>query len=74
MNTFQLLLNGFSAVLSPINLVLCFVGVFLGSIVGVLPGLGPAATLAILLPMIYGKSAIGFLKGLLFIYLKYNCV
>jgi putative tricarboxylic transport membrane protein len=41
---------GFAVALSPINLLYCFAGVFLGSAVGVLPGLGPAAAIALLLP------------------------
>jgi putative tricarboxylic transport membrane protein len=44
---------GFSVALSPANLVWCFVGVFLGTIVGVLPGLGPPATIALLLPLTF---------------------
>ncbi len=46
------LLEGFVHALSPISLFYCFLGALLGTIVGVLPGLGPAATMAILLPMI----------------------
>ena len=44
---------GFSIALSPANLFWCFVGVFLGTIVGVLPGLGPPATIALLLPLTF---------------------
>ena len=45
------LLLGFSVALAPVNLFWCFVGVVLGTVVGVLPGLGPAATIAMLLPL-----------------------
>jgi putative tricarboxylic transport membrane protein len=45
------LLLGFSVALTPINLFWCFTGVVLGTVVGVLPGLGPAATIAMLLPL-----------------------
>lgn len=45
------LLLGFSVALTPINLFWCLVGVILGTTVGVLPGLGPAATIAMLLPL-----------------------
>ncbi|MGH7875463.1 MAG: tripartite tricarboxylate transporter permease [Candidatus Binatia bacterium] len=45
------LLLGFSVALTPINLFWCFVGVVLGTVVGMLPGLGPAATIAMLLPL-----------------------
>ena len=44
---------GFSISLQPINLLFCFVGVVLGVIVGILPGLGSAATIALLLPITY---------------------
>lgn len=39
--------------LSPINLMACFVGCVLGTAVGVLPGLGPAATTTMLLPLLF---------------------
>lgn len=48
---------GFSVSLEPINLFYCFVGVLLGTLVGVLPGLGSAATIALLLPITYRMSA-----------------
>ena len=51
MDALSNLLLGFSVALTPINLFWCFVGVVLGTVVGVLPGLGPAATIAMLLPL-----------------------
>ena len=45
------LLDGFSAVLTPQNLLLAAAGVTLGTLVGVLPGIGPALTVALLLPV-----------------------
>jgi len=45
------LLLGFAVALTPVNLFWCFIGVVLGTVVGVLPGLGPAATIAMLLPL-----------------------
>ena len=51
MDALSNLLVGFSVALTPINLFWCFVGVMLGTVVGVLPGLGPAATIAMLLPL-----------------------
>jgi len=47
------LLNGFSVALTPFNLMLMFVGVVLGVIIGVLPGLGGANGVAILLPLTF---------------------
>ncbi|HWP58150.1 MAG TPA: tripartite tricarboxylate transporter permease [Candidatus Acidoferrales bacterium] len=51
MEAVQNLLFGFSIALQPVNLFWCFAGVFLGTMVGVLPGIGPAGTVAILLPL-----------------------
>ncbi len=45
------LLGGLTNALSPMNLLYCFVGCVLGTVVGVLPGLGAAATMAMLLPV-----------------------
>jgi putative tricarboxylic transport membrane protein len=53
MEIFSGLLNGFSVALTPVNLLFCFLGALLGTAVGVLPGLGPAATIALLLPLTY---------------------
>src|SRR3954469_8896344 len=47
------LLDGFSAVFSPENLLLAAAGVILGTLVGVLPGIGPALTIALLLPITF---------------------
>ncbi|HEX6006577.1 MAG TPA: tripartite tricarboxylate transporter permease, partial [Burkholderiales bacterium] len=45
------LMHGFAVALEPMNLFWCFVGVFFGTVVGILPGLGPSATVALLLPL-----------------------
>jgi putative tricarboxylic transport membrane protein len=50
MDTLHNVLYGFQVVLQPVNLAYCFVGVLLGTLVGVLPGLGPASAAAMLLP------------------------
>ena len=50
------LLHGFAVALLPMNLMWCFLGCFLGTIVGILPGLGPAATIAMLMPLTYGMN------------------
>ncbi|MHA6692511.1 tripartite tricarboxylate transporter permease [Devosia sp. A449] len=44
---------GFASAVTPINLLYCLVGVSLGTIIGVLPGIGPSATFALLLPLTY---------------------
>ncbi len=56
MNDFQSLINGLVACLTPFNLWMAILGCFLGTMVGVLPGLGPAATIAILIPLTYGMN------------------
>src|SRR5215208_3579258 len=48
------LLNGFATALTPVNLGWAALGVILGTAVGVLPGIGPAMTVALLLPVTYG--------------------
>jgi TctA family transporter len=44
---------GLSTAITPINLLYCLIGVFLGTLIGVLPGLGPTATIAMLLPITF---------------------
>jgi putative tricarboxylic transport membrane protein len=61
------LLYGFSVSLTPINLFYCALGVLLGTIVGVLPGIGPLGGITILLPTTFGMepvSAIIMLAGI----------
>ena len=53
------LLHGFSVALEPLNLLWCFLGVFFGTVVGILPGLGPSATVALLLPLTVQMSPTG---------------
>ncbi|RDJ20647.1 tripartite tricarboxylate transporter permease [Bosea caraganae] len=45
---------GISVAVLPANLLYCFLGVLLGTVVGVLPGIGPLATCAMLLPLTFG--------------------
>jgi putative tricarboxylic transport membrane protein len=45
--------NGFAIALAPSNIFYGFVGAVLGTAIGVLPGLGPPATIALLLPVTY---------------------
>ena len=44
---------GLSVAVSPGNLLFCFIGALLGTLIGVLPGLGPTATVAMLLPVTF---------------------
>ncbi len=50
------LFHGFSVVLTPYNLILMFIGITLGVVIGVLPGLGGANGIAILLPLTFSMS------------------
>lgn len=51
MESILYLLHGLSEVLTPFNLLIVLLGSLLGTVVGVLPGLGPTSAIAILLPM-----------------------
>jgi putative tricarboxylic transport membrane protein len=53
MDLFSHLSLGLSVALTPGNLVYCFLGVLIGTAIGVLPGLGPVATMAMLLPITF---------------------
>ncbi|NKN00135.1 tripartite tricarboxylate transporter permease [Rhizobium leguminosarum] len=53
MSTFEFLWQGILVAMQPMNLVYALVGVTLGTAVGVLPGIGPALTVALLLPVTY---------------------
>ena len=44
---------GLDAAFTVANLMYCLIGVFLGTAIGVLPGLGPTATIAMLLPVTF---------------------
>ena len=56
MNELNALFHGFSVILTPMNLLLMFVGIILGVLIGVLPGLGGANGVAILLPLTFTMS------------------
>jgi putative tricarboxylic transport membrane protein len=45
------LMQGAQVAFQPMNLLFCFVGVLMGTLVGILPGLGPTAAIALLLPV-----------------------
>jgi len=61
MTTFDFLLQGLSVALDPMILLYALIGVILGTAVGVLPGIGPALTVALLLPVTYGLDPAGSL-------------
>src|ERR1044072_7117170 len=56
MENFDWLLQGFAEAATPMNLLYAVIGVLLGTAVGVLPGIGPAMTVALLLPITYNVS------------------
>ena len=56
METLQQLIMGFHVAVTPLNLLLCFLGALAGTIIGALPGIGPSAGLAILLPLTFGMN------------------
>ena len=47
---------GFQVAFMPVNLFFCFIGVVIGTLVGVLPGIGPVGAMALLLPATFGVS------------------
>jgi TctA family transporter len=47
------LMIGLEAAMNPVTLMYCFIGVFLGTLIGVLPGIGALATISLLLPVTY---------------------
>src|SRR5512133_1284759 len=59
MDTLHNLLMGFSVALAPQNLWLAFVGSVLGTVIGVLPGLGPSAGAAMLIPLTFHLGPTG---------------
>ena len=61
MDTFMLLWQGLAVAAQPINLLYALIGVTLGTAVGVLPGIGPATTVALLLPVTYKLDPAGSL-------------
>jgi TctA family transporter len=69
MNLFGNLALGLATAASVQNLAYCFVGVLLGTLIGVLPGIGPVATIAMLLPITYAlepTSALIMLAGIFY--------
>ena len=68
MDLFSNLAIGFGTAVTGINLLYCFIGVVLGTLIGVLPGIGPVATIAMLLPATYALPPVSALIMLAGIY------
>jgi putative tricarboxylic transport membrane protein len=68
MDLFSHLVLGFQVCLQPENLLLSFMGCLIGTLVGVLPGLGPAAAISLLLPASFKITPVGALIMLAGIY------
>jgi TctA family transporter len=68
MELFSNLALGFSVALTLQNLLYCFMGVLLGTLIGVLPGIGPVATIAMLLPVTFTLPPVSALIMLAGIY------
>lgn len=62
------LLMGMSVAMSPMNLLYLMIGASVGMVVGVIPGFGPAAGIALLLPVTFGMDPIGAVVMLCAIY------
>ncbi len=53
---FHNLMLGFDVALTPVNIMWVFIGGLLGTVIGMLPGLGPATGVAVLIPVTYGMN------------------
>ncbi len=58
MPTVDSIAYGFSIALQPLNIIYCFAGVVIGTFTGVLPGFGPTAAIALLIPITYNLSSV----------------
>jgi len=65
---FTPLIDGFVRIMDPWLLMMCFFGTFAGTLVGVLPGLGPSAAIAVLLPLTYGADPLVALVAMAGVY------
>src|SRR5256885_8139801 len=68
MDIFNNLIFGFGVAFSVQNLIYCFIGVTVGTLIGVLPGIGPLGTIAMLMPITYSVSPVSALIMLAGIY------
>src|SRR5215510_5773284 len=68
MELFNNLILGFSVAITPINLLYALIGAIVGTAIGVLPGVGPVATMALLLPVTFNLNPVSALIMLAGIY------
>ncbi|MDN4075486.1 tripartite tricarboxylate transporter permease [Fictibacillus terranigra] len=68
MDMFSHLMSGFSQALSLETLGFAFIGVLIGTLTGILPGIGPITAIALLIPMSYGMEPMSGLIMLIGIY------
>src|SRR5438132_12272072 len=68
MDLFNNLIFGFGVAFSLQNLLYCLIGVTVGTLIGVLPGIGPLGTIAMLMPITYSVSPVSALIILAGIY------
>src|SRR6266480_1017964 len=68
MELFHHLALGFGVAITPINLLYAFISSMVGTLIGVLPGIGPVATIAMLLPTTYALQPVSALIMLAGIY------
>src|SRR2546423_10102127 len=68
MDLFHNLIFGFGVAFSLQNLMYCMIGVSVGTLIGVLPGIGPLATIAMLLPITFNVPPVSALIMLAGIY------
>src|SRR3954454_17835923 len=68
MEIFHNLWIGFQVAVHPLNVMYCFIGVILGTLIGVLAGIGPVATIAMLLPITFNLNPVAALIMLAGIY------
>ena len=61
MDALQLLAHGLASAVTPENLLYCFLGALVGTIVGVIPGLGPITAIALLIPLSFGLNPVAAL-------------
>ena len=69
MNLTSGIILGFHVALQPVNLLYCFMGCCVGTLIGVLPGIGPVGAMSILLPVTFGlppATSIIMLAGLFY--------